>query len=77
MVPRFQTPSEINNREEMMNFRITKGNVFDNVNLVRRTKFGGKLFGDKEYPCREEVLEKLKKEYNIVLTTKNKKNMKI
>jgi hypothetical protein len=45
----------INNFGEIMNFKVTKGNGFDNVpilELVGKIKLGGKLFGDKGYLCR-------------------------
>jgi hypothetical protein len=69
----------INDLGELINFKITKGNVFDNVpilELVSKIKLGGKLFGDKGYLCKEEVRNKLKDKYNIELITKSRKNMK-
>jgi hypothetical protein len=42
----------INNLGELMNFKVTKGNVFDNtpiLDLISKIKLGGKLFGYKGY----------------------------
>lgn len=69
----------INELGEIINFKITKGNVFDNIpimDLIKRIKTGGKLFGDKGYLCKEEIKNKLLKEHNITLITKSRKNMK-
>ena len=53
--------------------------MFDNVpilELASKIKLGGKLFGDKGYLCKKEMLNKLKNENNIELITKTRKNMK-
>lgn len=69
----------INNKGELMNFKLTKGNVFDNrviEDLIRYNKKESKLFGDKGYICKEELKNKLKDNYNINLITKSRRNMK-
>ena len=74
----------INKEGELINFKLTKGNVFDNMvieDLIKdnkkiKEKGGGKLFGDKGYICKEEIKDKLKYNYNIELITKSRKNMK-
>ena len=75
----------INNKGELMNFKLTKGNVFDNTVIEDLVKYNNnnnkqksnKLFGDKGYICKEEVKKKLKDNYNIELITKSRKNMKV
>ena len=62
----------INNKGEIMNFKLTKGNVFDNQaieELMKYNKKESKLFGDKGYICKEEIIKKLKNEYNVELIT--------
>lgn len=67
----------INNKKEIMNIKITKGNVFDNKvidDLAKNLK--GKLFGDRGYLSKKEKLKELEKK-EIILITKSRKNMKI
>ena len=67
----------INDKKEIMNIKITKGNVFDNQvidDLAKNLK--GKLFGDRGYLSKEEKLKELEKK-EIILITKSRKNMKI
>lgn len=67
----------INDKKEIMNIKITKGNVFDNQvidDLVKNLK--GKLFGDRGYLSEKEKLKELEKK-EIILITKSRKNMKI
>ena len=69
----------INNEGELMNFKLTKGNVFDNrviEDLVKYNRKESKLFGDKGYICKEEVKNKLRDKYNMELITKSRRNMK-
>lgn len=75
----FKLHMVINKDGELMNFKLTKGNVFDNrviEDLIKHNRKESKLFGDKGYICKEEIKEKLKKYYNIELITKSRKNMK-
>lgn len=67
----------INDKKEIMNIKITKGNVFDNQvidDLAKNLK--GKLFGDRGYLSKKEKLKELEKK-EIILITKSRKNMKI
>jgi hypothetical protein len=69
----------INDYGEIISFKITKGNVFDNkpiLDLVKNLRIGGKLFGDKGYLCKEAVRKELQEERNITLITKRRRNVK-
>ena len=67
----------INDKKEIMNIKITKGNVFDNQVIDGLSKdLKGKLFGDKGYISKKEKLKELE-ERELILITKSRKNMKI
>jgi hypothetical protein len=69
----------INSKGELMNFKITKGNMSDStpiLELANGIKLGGKLFGYKGYLCKEEKRSEPKDEHNMELITKSRKNMK-
>lgn len=67
----------INDKQEIMNIKITKGNVFDNQVIDDLSKdLKGKLFGDRGYISKKEKLKKLE-ERELILITKSRKNMKI
>jgi hypothetical protein len=67
----------INDKKEIMNIKITKGNVFDNQVIDDLSKdLKGKLFGDRGYISKKEKLKELE-EKEIILITKSRKNMKI
>lgn len=67
----------INDKQEIMNIKITKGNVFDNQVIDDLSKdLKGKLFGDRGYISKKEKLKELE-ERKLILVTKSRKNMKI
>lgn len=67
----------INDKKEIMNIKITKGNVFDNQVIDDLSKnLKGKLFGDRGYISKKEKLKELE-ERELILITKSRKNMKI
>jgi hypothetical protein len=68
----------INDKAEIISFRLTRGNVADNnenllISLCR--KIFGKLYGDKGYLVKKSVFEKLFYD-GVQLITKIKRNMK-
>jgi hypothetical protein len=67
----------INDKQEIMGIKITKGNVFDNQIIDELSKdLKGKLFGDRGYISKKEKLKELE-ERELILITKSRKNMKI
>ncbi|MDR0571768.1 MAG: transposase [Rickettsiales bacterium] len=72
----FNSGEKAGDRGEIMTFKISKGNMFDNVpilELIKKVKLSGKLFGDKGYLSKKEVLDKLEEEHNMVLITRSRK----
>jgi len=71
----------INNQGEIMNFKITKGNICDNVPVLELVKhLSGKLFGDRGYITKKDKLKQLKENgidlfYNVRSNMKNKPNL--
>ena len=52
----------INDKKEIMNIKITRGNVFNNQVIDDLSKnLKGKLFGDREYISKKEKLKELEK----------------
>lgn len=74
----FKLHMVINDKAEIISFRLTEGNVADNnENLLLRLCKGllGKLYGDKGYIVKESVFEKLFYD-GVQIITKIKKNMR-